>query len=179
MKNKQGQITGIIAFVLIVITLLMLAPILIKIVMTPSQKFVTAISSVDSNNVSSSATSKVLNTFTGAIDWIIVAFFFINVLILLITSFLVDIHPAFFVIYLIAVFFLILFAPTFISFADTLYNNPSFTTLPNGTDLTSYLPITHWIYGNFGLVIMAIIIISGLIMFGKYRFGNRTTGVNY
>jgi hypothetical protein len=177
--NKRGQITGIIAFVLIVITLIMLAPFLIKIVMTPSQKFVTAIANVDTNNVTVAATSKITGTFTGAIDWIIVAMFFINVIILLVTSFLVDIHPAFFVIYLIAIFFLVLFAPTFITFADTLYDNPSFTTLPNGEDLTSYLPITNWIFDNFGLVIMTVIILSGLIMFGKFKFGSSQGSTNF
>ena len=173
--NNKGQITGIIAFAAIVIFLIILAPFIMKIVMTPSQKIISSLEAVDTNNVTGAATSKVVNTFTSAFDWVILAFFVLNVVILLVTAFLVDIHPAFFVIYLIAVFFLIMFAPTFISFGEKLYDSSQFTTLPNGENLTSYLPITNWIYDNFGLVIIVVIILSGLIMFGKYRF-SRTGG---
>jgi hypothetical protein len=170
-SNKKGQITGIIAFVVILITLILLAPIFMKIVITPTNKIIDSFGNIDPTNKSVEATTFIQTKFTSLFDWVLFAFFMINVILLLVSSFLVDVHPAFLVIYLIGAFVLMMFAPTFMLSADRFWNDPAFI-VEDGQNLGNYMPIMKWIFENFGLVTIGVIVLSGLIMFGKYRFGS-------
>ena len=177
MISKKGQINGVIAFVGIVVLLLILAPFLMKLVLSPVDKLSSAFSNIDSSNKSVEATSFIRGKFTGMFDWVIMAAFMFSVILLLVTSFLVDIHPAFLLVYIVAFFCIMAFSPALLSLLGNIWDNtncaspPCFTSLDNGTDLTSYLPMTRFIYEHFGMVIMGILALSGIIMYGKYRFG--------
>lgn len=171
MKSKKGNIEAIIAFVVVVILLIIVAPFIIKIVIAPVDKFSDAMGTIDSTNKSVEAISYTRNKFTGMFDWIVMILFLFNVALLLITSFLIDVHPAFLVVYIVAVAFLMMFAPTFISMADRFYNS-NILSSDGGDDPVSYLPMTKFLFENFGIVIFGIIILSGIIMFGKYRFSS-------
>lgn len=187
-KNKKGQVEGILTFTVIVLTLLFLAPILFKITLTPLDKFTTSMMTVDSTNKSIESSSFIRGKFTGMMDWVIMAIFIFSIALLLISSFLIDIHPAFFVIYLIASFCIIAFAPSVMTSLDFFYGNAgttassNFVLDENGVNFVEeYLPMTNWAYNNFGLIITGIFILSGAIMYGKYKFSSNSqpAGVNY
>lgn len=182
MKSKKGQIEGIITFVVITLILLFLAPILFKVTLTPIDKFTSSISSVDSTNKSVEASSFIRGKFTGMMDWVFMFVFIFSVVLLLISSFLVDIHPAFLIVYFIAAFCLIAFAPSVLTALDMFYNDPTFVTDDYGTNfVTSYLPMTNFLHDHFGGVITGIILLSALIMYGKFRMGGGGSpgGVQY
>lgn len=170
MKNKRGQITSIIAFVVVVIFLVIMAPFLVKLVVTPSQKFSDALGAIDQTNKSVEAVAKITGTFTNTFDYLIIFFFLFNVVILLISSFLVDVHPAFIVVYIVALFFLFMLTPSMETMMDKIYSNTSFT------DEVAFLPLTTWIMNNFSSVIFGVAILSGVIMFGKYKFTSGGAG---
>jgi len=180
MRNKKGQLSSIIFFVIIVLTLLLMAPILIKIVATPLSKFSTSMTATDATNVSSNAITTIKDKFLGAFDWVIMFVFIFFTVLLFISSFLVDIHPAFVVVYIMAAFVLVIFAPTISETFQYFYEAP-FSTLEDGSTISTHLPITKFIFDNFGMVILGIIVLSGLIMYGKYRFSasGQGTGATY
>ena len=115
-------------------------------------------------------------------DWVVAAVFVFSIALLLITSFLVDIHPAFIIIYIIAAFCILSFAPSILSMMESIYDNTQFTHLTGTTqDITQYLPITRFFYENFAIILVAVFAISAIIMYGKYRAGGggQPTGSNY
>ena len=186
MKSKKGQIEGIMAFVVITLVLLFLAPILFKVTLTPIDKFTSAIGTVDNTNKSVEASSYIRGKFTGMMDWVIMSIFIFSVILLLVTSFMVDIHPAFLIVYIIAVFCIVAFAPSVSTALDTFYTDDgttnSFVKDANGVNfIENHLPMTNFLHNNFGKVITAIILLSGLIMYGKYRLtgGGSPTGQAY
>jgi hypothetical protein len=175
--NNKGQVQAIIAFAVVVIILVLIAPYLVKIVVAPVSKTSQAFSTIDPTNVSSDAINYVQNKFTSMFDWVIAIFFIFNIVLLLITSFLIDVHPAFLLVYIIAVMFLVMFAPMVNDSLGKIYDNPLGD--PNHpfagsgeNNIMQYVPITQFIYNNFGFILLGVIILSGLIMFGKYRLGS-------
>ena len=174
MKNKKAQINAIIVFAAVIIILLFLAPIILKIVVAPVSKVATAFSTVDPTNQSTQQITFIQNKFTGTFDWVIAFFFMFNTIILLLSAFLVDVHPAFLVIYIIAAFFLMVFAPTVLSALGNIYESPSFSV--GNENVIQYIPITNFIYQNFGFILVGIIILSGVILFAKYKLGNSYSG---
>lgn len=174
--NNKGQMNAIIVFAIVVLMLIFVAPILMKIVVAPVEKVSQAFTNVDPTNRTSNEINFIQDKFTGTFDWIIAFLFMFNTLILLVSAFLVDVHPAFLVIYIIAVLFLMIFAPTVLDAVGNIYDNAAFTSdLNGGNNVIQYLPITEFIYDNFGVIMVGIIVMSGIIIFGKYRLG-RSSG---
>lgn len=165
--NNRGQILGIISFVVIVIILIFLAPFLMRIVITPVDKVTTALQGIDTTNKSSDATSFIRAKFVGMFDWVIAFFVLFSIIILLITSFLIDVHPAFVIVYVVAGMFLFIFAPAAMTALDTIYNSAQFSVGEN--NVIQYLPITAWLKDNYIIFLLGVFVLSGLIMFGKYR----------
>jgi hypothetical protein len=181
--NKRGQVTGVIFVIATIVILLLMAPILIKLVIVPSAKFSTSLSAIDPTNKSSDAVNYTMNTFTRWFDWVVFFFIMFSVVALLFTSFLVDVHPAFFFIYFIAMIAIMIFAPLLLNALDRIYDCTNYMSasacsgVGGWTSEIAYLPITHFIYNNFGVFILSIMILSGAIMYGKFRWGgNQNVG---
>lgn len=177
-KNKRGDFTGIIALVGITLIMIMIAPFLLKLVVTPLTSLSTALSTTDATNVSANAVTQAKNTFTGTFDWIIVILFMFNVLLLFITAFLIDVHPAFFLVYIIGLFMLFGFAPAVLDTIDTIYSMNAFAGA--GNNVIQYLPMVDFLRENFTIVLLGIAITTAIIMYGKYRLAQSgTNGGNY
>lgn len=179
--EKRGQIDGIITFVVLTLVLLFLAPILFKVTLTPIDKFTTAIGTVDNTNKSVVASEFIRGKFTGMMDWVIMAVFLFSIILLLITSFLVDVHPAFFIVYFVAAFCIVAFAPSVMTSIDYFYETSSFVTDDRGINFVeNYLPMTNFVHDNFGKIITGILLLSAVIMYAKFRMGNSNSpGVAY
>ena len=178
--NKKAQVNGIVAFVVVVISLLIVAPVLMKIVFTTTTGTINAFGSsgIDPGNKSVNSMVYAKDKFISMFDWIVAFFLIFSIMVLLISSFLIDVHPAFFIIYIVAAFILILFAPTFTTVLDALWTNPAYAGAGDN-NVVQYLPITNWIVNNFAMFILGVIALSGLIMFGKYRLKQTGGGTIY
>lgn len=166
--NKKGQfIIPLATFIFVVLGILVVSIILIRITNSVLTPFSSAI-----NNVSAGAgdhVTYVQTSFTNFWDFVIVIAFLINVILLLVSAFLVDTHPLFVVLYILSCFFLLIFAPEMISAIDGIFDNAQFI------DQIQYIPMTDFIRSNFSIVILGIMILSGVVMYAKVKmFGGGT-----
>ena len=163
--NKKAQVeVSIWIWLVMIVGLLMLAPIILKIVTAPIEKVVDATANIDSE--ASGEGTKILTKFTNFWDVLIVIGFLVFSILLLISSFLVDHHPAFVFLYIVFAFLLILFTPLLGDALDKLYEQPQFASEVND------IPYSEFIKNNLEGITLGIIILSGIIMYAKFRFIN-------
>jgi len=160
--RTKAQI-GLVSLVGVIIALLFLAPIFLNIVTTTTGKFATALNATDSN--AADTVTGITNTYTGLWDWVLIIVFGLNVLLLLISAFFIDTHPAFLLVYIMIAFFTMAFAPNILDATDKIYNNAHYA-----GDVAAYLPFMDFLRSNFGAVILGIIVLSGIIMYAKFKY---------
>ena len=165
--NKGGQI-GIVSLVGVIIALLFLAPILLKIVTETTGKFATAINSTDTK--AAETVTGIKTTYTNLWDWVLIIVFALNILLLLISAFFIDTHPAFILVFIMLGFFLMAFAPNILDAVDQVYDSAYYA-----GDVNSTLPFVDFIRTNFGGVILSIFILCGIIMYGKFKYFSTPT----
>jgi len=162
MQNKRAQF-DIIGFIVVVVGLLILAPLLLKIVNSVTEKFSSAV-----NQTSPEASQRVdyiKGKFVGFWDYIIAIAYLINILMLFVFAVMVDAHPIFSLFYLLSAVFTLIFAPYVIAPIETIFGMEIFATE------VSQLTITNFLLSKFGLTLLGIIVITGIIMYGKWRKG--------
>jgi len=170
--NRRGQLGGIVFFVAMVIVLILIVPIFLKVATSILGTTATQLSQVQGNNQSSDQVTYVKNQITGTFDWFVMALVFINMLVLFISAFLVDIHPAFLILYIIGAFVLVITMPYALSSAEKVY---SMSTFSSGSDnVIQYIPMTEFLFNNFGVFIVGVIFLTGIIMYAKIRFSSAT-----
>jgi len=162
--NKKGQIDfPIITIIFLVFGLLLIAPMVLKIFnsvqsnMSPSLGNVTGGAGV----VGQENFNTVMGTAINFWDKVIVAAFVLSIIIMLLSSFLIDTHPVWIILYIFISFMLFLFAPDIIGSLDTLYDSPAFATE------VSQLSFMDWIRVNFGEFLVGLFVITGIIIYGK------------
>jgi len=160
MINKKGQ-SDITTFIVVVIALLILAPIMLKVVNTSLGAFSTALNST--SPVASSNVTYIHNTFTSFWDWLIAIAFLVNIILLLVFSFLVDSHPIFALFYFISAIIIMMFSHTFVTPVAQILSMDTFSTE------VLQLPIVGFIVNYFDILILGIIILTGVVMYGKWR----------
>jgi hypothetical protein len=159
--NNKASISGIVAIVGILIVLLILAPVMLKVITIPLNKFTTALSPI--SNQSAEAVNFGTNKINSLFDIVIVVIFFFNIILMLISSFLIDIHPAFLIVYVVAGFILFMIIPSFEAIAGAFLDNTNFS------DVVAYLPMTYFLYTNFAKIMVGVFFITGIVMFAKFR----------
>jgi len=173
-KNKKGQAMSIIFFFVIMLVVFVVGILVMSLVNTVLEPFRDQIGLV--SNESAQSVGKIQNSFNSIWDWILVILFLLNVVILLFSSFMVDIHPAFLVLYIISVMMLFMFGSTILGALEQIYDPYGVFGTGNvtaGGDAITNMPLTAWLLSNFTLVILGIVIISGVIMYAKFKFGQQ------
>lgn len=164
-KNKHGQIEiAVIFFIIVLIGVLILAPFMIKIVnsvLTPMGNTLGNYTDQAGVNVRAVQTS-----FLNMWDFVIIIFFLINILLLWITSFLIDTHPLFILVYIFLLIIIFAFTPTIYDIVDTIWND---TNIISTSEIAQYLPMLNFIKDYFGIILLMILIISGVIIYAKPR----------
>lgn len=163
MKNKGQLAIPIVAFVIIMIALIFLAPILLKVIneiMIPVNE---TISDIDSNAATQGygAVSK----FVNMLDAALMIIFFILIVLMLVSAFLIDNHPAFLIIYLVASMFLFIFSSPILDASDRIWDSSDFALEQN------QLPITNFMRQTFGGIMIGVYVITGIILFAKFKGG--------
>jgi hypothetical protein len=173
MASKIGQVDmPIIGFVVLVAALIFLAPVMLKVfhVIQPAISNGLSNSTGSAGVVAAANFNSVMSPLVNMWDKIMVFLFFLAVIILLVSAFLVDTHPFWIILYIMMAFFLVLITPNIMSAAQTLYGGAFVT---EGNQLT----FMSWIIDNFSFVLVGLFVITGVIMYGKIRLFPSSGGV--
>tara|TARA_Y100000310_G_C20563642_1_gene754349 strand:- start:313 stop:828 length:516 start_codon:yes stop_codon:yes gene_type:complete len=169
MIDKRGQVISIVGFFVIVLAVFILAVLLISFTNTILNPV-----ALEIGNVSEQAGASVTAVNDSMNKWwdiFIALLFFLNVIVLMFSSFMVDIHPAFLLIYVIAVFFLIIFGGNMLTAVGDLWSDTG--SFANGV---AEMPLTVWLLNHYTTVILAIVILSGVVMYAKFKYGSGDGG---
>lgn len=166
--NFKGQIEiPIITFTAVIIGLIILAPFVLKIsnsILTPFGNAIGNVTEQAGTNV-----NFVKETFVNFWDFVLLCTFLINVVLLLVSAFLINTHPVFLILYIIFGMFLFSFAPSVLDVVDKIYDDPNFALE------VSQLPIMDFFREYFGFILLGIFFISGIIMYAKLGLGGGNT----
>lgn len=169
---KKGQAESVIIFIGIVVAIFLTSIILLRLtneILTPFANQLAPYS-----NQSATVVNSVHDSFTHVWDWVIILLLLFNIILLLVSAFLIDIHPAFLVIYIIAILFLVIFMNTFAAVIDSVWN-----AVGTATE-TAQTPLQQFVINNFNIIMLGIIALSGVVMYAKFKlFGGQGTGGNY
>lgn len=169
MLNNKGQLQSVIIFVVLIVGLLVIAPIAMKVINAPLQKFGDAVATI--SPVANSSVNTVQVKTGNLFDYFIMSMFLLSTLILIISAFLVDVHPVFLVFYIIGVSVMFLILPSATDAVKVIWGVSDFSTE------TAQLGMTGWVLTNFWVVMLGVVFISGVIMFAKFRLGGQNNGV--
>jgi len=164
--NKKAQIENpFLTFIVVVIALIIMGPIMLKVVLT----FLPAFSSAVGNQTAQAGTNvtAIQNTFVTFWDWVLISAFLLAIILLFITSFLVDVHPVFLILFILFGMFTFMFIPGIIDILDTIYNDANFALE------VSSLAMLDFLRSNLELILLGIYFVCGVIVFAKFRYGNR------
>lgn len=172
--NSKAQVESIIYFFAVIVGMFIVAVVvgyLMNAILSPFGNSLNSVSPTANQTVQG-----ILTKTNGLWDSVFIALFLLNVIILMVSAFLVDVHPLFVFLYIIAVMFLIFLAPNILYAVEQIYNTPAYV------DQINRMPMTRFLFDNFIVVLIGIIILSGVIMYAKFKFnssgGGRLSG-NY
>jgi len=164
LKSKRGQ-SDLLVAIGVILGLLILAPFLVMIVNVPLEKFKDTINSTDVGNAQASANvDSVRGKFLSMIDFVFICAILVNVILLLITAFMVDVHPAFMLIFIMLCFFTMVFVPEILTSVLTVWDK-----VQGQSEVIGHLPVTYFILNNFRMFMLAVMFISGVVMYAKIR----------
>lgn len=163
--TKKGQIADypIASVVVIFIALLLLAPVMLKIVNDILDPLTTQIGAM--SGTGGDSVEKIHTTFVNFWDFLVVIGFLVVTLLLFISAWFIDTNPLFIILYVILSFVMITFAPDLIRVVDQIYDSSTYLTE------TTQLPLMDFLRSNFEIFILGIIIITGVIIYGKLKWG--------
>lgn len=176
MLNKKAQVEfSPIIVIAIIITLIIMAPIMLRIVGTVTGTFFTQMNTTAPSavNEASSAVDKVYNFF----DYLVIIGMFINIIMLFVSAWFIDTNPVFIILYIMFAFILFLFIPNLMDAVDTVWSKMEDASTHDtwgSSDLN--LTFTDFIRRNMIMFSLVIIMLTGVIMYAKFKMtrGNFT-----
>jgi len=160
MKTKRAQM-DILAFAVLFLAIIIIAPIAFNLFFTIMDSVGTQFNAI--SNQSANAVAHVKNVYTGFFDFAVVSVFIVNVLLLLVSSFLVMVHPAFVVFFALFCMFTMIFVPQLLVVAEGVWGADTISTT------TVYMPVTQFLFEHYGLILLIVMIITGIVMYAKLR----------
>ena len=151
----------IIILIGVLVSLMILAPIMLKIFNTIVTETIPILN--ESSIEAGAAMTKVETTFTTFWDYLIVTAMFVAVITLFVSAFMVDTHPIFLIMYVMVAFGLMTFSTYLTAPVAHILGMSQFE-----TEL-GQIPMTSFMITNFNLIILGIIVLSGIILYGKFR----------
>lgn len=162
MISKKAQEISVWVWMVVIMSLFILAPIMLKVVTTSISGVATSINST--SPLASETGTRILGVFTNFWDSLIVFAFLISTLLLFVSAFFIDTHTAFVIIYIISALLLILMTPALSSVALALWQNPEFVSE------ASSMPFTEFLLQHIEGITLSIIILSGIITYAKFKY---------
>lgn len=169
---NKGQIDSpILLFAVLVIGLIFFAPLALKVFNSIDAGVTPALGNVTGGEAGQTAFHGVMTTVTTFWDKIIIAFFTFALVMLLISSFMIDTHPVFVILYLLICFGTIIFIPQILQAADNIYASSDFVSENNSLTYVGFLK------DHFAEILLGVMIISGIIIYGKISLGGGSGGI--
>jgi uncharacterized oligopeptide transporter (OPT) family protein len=168
-KSRKGQIEfSLVAFIGILVMLIVVAPLLLKVVKTANQGVSNALGNVTGGAEGKQSMEHITNTFVSFWDWVIMICFLLSVVLLLLSAFLIDTHPAWIIVYILFGFLMFLLVPAIQDTMDKIYNTSQLATE------VSSLPMTDFVRDNLWIICLGVFFISGIIIYAKIRLGGNS-----
>lgn len=157
---KKGQI-DMVFFMVLAVMIIIIAPIMMTVFRTAVGGFSDGLANVNSG---AAATVDVIeNKFIGFYDILVVCVLLVNILMLFIMAFLVDVHPAFLMFYILTCVFSMIFIPVLLETAENIW------TADTISGYTSSLPMTQFFLDNYSIIMLIVMVITGIITYAKIR----------
>ena len=161
--NKKGQtFTGFMVFAVIAITLLLLSPILLKVWNSSIPAFGEAIR--NQSEQAADTVEYVSGVYISFQDSIVLFCFLTLLILLIVSSVLIDVSSFFLVLYIIDGIFFFAFTPAVSPLLYQIYENPAFA--PE----IAQLPGLAFITEHFWPFILGVYMLSGILIFVKVRY---------
>lgn len=161
--NKKAQFDyPIITFFVLVFGLLLIAPFILKIFISIKTPVSAQLGNVTmGGQIAQANFNSVMDVAINFWDKVIISAFFLSIILLVISSIFIDASPFFIILYIFISFMLVLFSGNIIDSLDAIYSSPQFA-----TEVT-YLAFMDSIRLNFGVFLVGIMVLTGIIIFGK------------
>jgi hypothetical protein len=174
--SKKAQAESIIIFFVLMVAILIVSIIVLRL----TNSIITPFSAQLNNSgnpvmqTASQAVNYAQSKFSSTWDWAIILILLVNLLILFISSFMIDIHPAFVIIYIFAGIFLFIFGNFALGALDAIWGGV-------GTAVeTAQTPLEQFIINNFQYLMIGIYVVTGIIIYAKIKlFGGQGAGGSY
>lgn len=170
MRNKKGQIDNpIIAFAVIIVGLLMFVPLTFTILNETTKGFEKGLTSIDETNKSSEAVSELRTDTLEWLDFLVIGIFFVLVIVMMVSSFLIDINPFFMILYIVSVIGLFVFGGGLMDAVIQIWSVDTFD------EVVSYMPMTQFLISNFFTITLGIVLLTGVVIYAKIKRSNQYT----
>jgi hypothetical protein len=175
MMKRKGQLDHpIIAFFFLVVGLIILAPIVMKMFVSIQTPLSSSLGNLTDGGLQAQANvNHILNVATLFWDKVIIFAFVSGILLLFVSAYFIDVNPIFIIFYIIINFVFILFAPDIIESIGSVYDPTS--SAYYGADVINNLTFTSWIVNNFGIFIVGLMVITGIIIYTKIAWGGSSS----
>jgi len=172
MSNKGEMDFPILTLLIIVGGLILLAPIILKVFTSIQTPMSAALGNMSDSGgvVAAENFNSVMNTATGFWDKIMIFAFFLALLLMLLSSFFIDTHPVWIILYIFLAFMVVIFSPNIIEALNTLYASSAFT-----SEVAS-LSFMDWVRVHLGEILIGFFLVSGVIIYGKIKFFGASGG---
>lgn len=174
MKRKGQLDHPIIGFFVLALGLIIIGGIFMKLFVEIKTPLSNSLGNTTGGLEAQAGVNKVLNTAITFWDKIIVFAFLFGIIFVFISAFLIDVHPIFIVLYLLINFIFMLFGPDIIESISIIYDPTSGAYL--GDSVLQNLPFTYWISQNFGIFIVGLMIVTGIIIYTKLSWNKGIGG---
>lgn len=160
--NNKAQINPLATFIIIVVAVLIVGVFMSYLLNT----ILTPIGATFGNESLTAGTTVtyVTNVFNNFWDWVIVMVILLNMILLFITAFLIDTHPAFVVFYIFSCFVLFITGGALTMLLDDFYDNPVFLAT------VAHLPLSDFIRTHFMMVLLGTMALSGVVIYAKVTY---------
>jgi len=169
-QNKKAQVDfGPAVVIAVILTLILVAPIFIRIIGTVTGTFFTQMN--ESYSYAVEPASDAVDTVNNFFDYLIIIGIFVNVIVLFISAWFIDTNPAFIVLYIMFAFILFLFIPNLLDAVDRVWTQfDSIGSLDTWEDDDLNLTFTDFIRRNMMLFSLLIIFLTGILIYAKFKF---------
>lgn len=156
----------IITFAILAIVIIIIAPIMMTIFRESIGGFTTGLNAV--SNSSAKEVAKMGNVFTSMYDIVVISVFLVALIMLIITSFLIEVHPIFIIFYILTAIFSMIFIPTLLQPAESIWEADVISAY------TIHFPMTQFILDNYSAIMLVVIVLTGIIIYAKIRGQNQS-----
>jgi len=168
-KNKRGQVEfSPIIVIAVIITLILLAPILVRIVGTLTGTFFTQMNTTAPEAVAEA--SYAVDKVNAFFDYLVIISIFLSVIMLFISAWYIDTQPVFIMIYIVFAIIAFLFLPNLMDAVDRVWLKvEDMSSLDTWESTSLNLTFTDFIRRNMMVFFLIIIVLTGILMYAKFK----------